>query len=135
MRYLITSNRSAAKVILGYDGEGLLYEVQVEDMPEADHRLWPFRHAPLREAEVAVVFNQPHLHFATLNVTFEDFWKRYDYKEGKKDAMKAWDRLTEAQRQLAYDYIARYKDACRRDRKHLQYPASYLRAERWLDHT
>ncbi len=135
MRYLITSNRSEAKVVLGYDADGLLYEVQVQDMPEADHRLWPFRHAPLREADVKTVFSQGHLKFQVLSVTFDDFWLKYAYKEGKKDSEKAWGRMTEASRQLAYSYIERYRAACARDRKHLMYPASYLRAERWLDHT
>jgi hypothetical protein len=109
--------------------------VQVEDMPNDTAQEWPFRNAPLRESDVKAVFHAVHLKFQVLNVTFDDFWKRYAYKEGKKDTQKAWDRMTEAQRQMAFDYIARYKDACMRDRKHLMYPASYLRAERWLDHT
>ncbi|MCW5900456.1 MAG: hypothetical protein KIT10_14420 [Flavobacteriales bacterium] len=135
MRYLITGTKSPGRVILGYDGNGLLSEVQVEDMPNETAQVWPFRHAPLREQDVKAVFRAAHLKLTVLNVTFEDFWRKYDYKEGKKDTMKAWERMPEASRQLAFDYISRYKDACRRDRKHLQYPASYLRAERWLDHT
>jgi hypothetical protein len=136
MRYLITSYRSAAQVILGYDAQGLLIEVQVKDMPEDEGtRTWPFRNAPLREADVATVFRSAHLKSTVLNVTFEEFWVKYNYKEGKKDAEKAWIRLSEADRQLAYAYIDSYKGACQRDRKHMQYPASYLRAERWLDRT
>ena len=135
MRYLITSNRSAAKVILGYDENGLLNEVQVEDMPDADVQLWPFRNAPLREQDVPAVFKQAHLKHTVLAVSFDDFWKKYAVKEGKKDAMKAWSKMSEASRQLAFGYIDRYRGACFRDGKHMQYPASYLRAERWLDHT
>lgn len=135
MRYLITSTRSPARIILGYDQDGLLCEVQTSEIPEPDHRLWPFHHAPLRETDVPAVFKAAHLKSTVLNVSFNDFWVKYAYKQAKKDALKAWDRLTEAQRQLAFDYIQRYKDACMRDRKHIMYPASYLRAERWLDHT
>lgn len=135
MRYLITGTRSEAKVILGYDANGLLCEVQVQDMPDDVAREWPFRHAPIHEADVKAVFHAAHLKFQVLNVTFQEFWTKYQYKEGKKDAQRAWDRMSEANRQLAYAYVDRYKAACARDRKHLMYPASYLRAERWLDHT
>lgn len=135
MRYLITGTKSAARVILGYDAQGLLCEVQVEDMPDDTAREWPFRNAPLREADVQAVFKSAHLRFEVLGVTFEEFWRKYNYKEGKKDAMKAWDRMSEAARQLAFSYIERYRTRCSIDRKHMMYPASYLRAERWIDHT
>lgn len=134
MRYLITGTKSPGRVILGYDGNGLLCEVQVEDMPSDAAQEWPFRNAPLREQDVKAVFHAAHLKFEVLNVTFDEFWKAYNLKEGKKDAMKAWERMTEASRQQAFSYIQRYKGNCHRDRKIPMYPASYLRAERWLDH-
>lgn len=134
-RYLITSTRTEAQITLGYDQHGLLCEVQVSNIDVPEHRLWPFHHAPLQEAEVRRVFSQGHLRFTVLQVTFDEFWRRYAYKEGKKDAQKAWERMNEQSRQLAYDHIERYRAACMRDRKHLMYPATYLRAERWLDHT
>lgn len=134
-RYLITSTRSEAQITLGYDQNGLLCEVSITGFDVPEHRLWPFRHAPLQESELKAVFKADYLRWTVLKVTFEEFWKRYSYKEGKKDAQRAWDRMTEQQRQLAYDHIERYRSACHRDRKHLMYPATYLRAERWLDHT
>lgn len=135
MRYLITGTRSPGRVVLGYDTNGMLCEVQVEEMPNETAQEWPFRHAPMREADVKTVFKAAHLKFEVLNVTFDEFWKRYGVKEGKKDALKAWERMSEASRQLAYSYIERYRGNCHRDRKIMQYPATYLRAERWLDHT
>ena len=135
MRYLITGSRSSARVILGYDAEGLLCEVQVEEMPTDQAREWPFRHAPLRVADVKAVFASAHLKFEVLNATFQDFWLRYNYKAGKKDAERAWGRMSEANRQRAFSYIRQYQADCHRNNKHLMYPASYLRAERWNDHT
>ncbi len=135
MRYLITGTKSQARVILGYDGNGLLCEVQTEEMPDAEAQEWPFRHAPMREADVKAVFHAAHLKFQTLNVTFDEYWKKYGVKEGKKDTMSAWDRMPEAKRQLAFAYIDSYRAKCHREGTRMQYPASYLRAERWLDHT
>ena len=135
MRYLITGTKSPGRVILGYDGQGLLCEVQVEDMPSDAAQEWPFRNAPLREQDVKAVFHAAHLKFQVLNVTFDEFWKKYGVKEGKKDTQKAWERMNEASHQLAFAYIDRYKGSCHRDGIRMQYPASYLRAERWNDHT
>jgi hypothetical protein len=135
MRYLITSKRSDTQVTLGYDERGLLNEVLITNAADVAAIEYTFRHAPIREEEVKVVFNQPHLVFTTLNVSFLDFWVKYNNKEGKKDAERAWSRMSAANQQLAFNYIQRYRDACMRDRKHIMYPATYLRAERWLDHT
>lgn len=133
MRYLITSKRSDVAITLGYDAEGMLCEMKVENMPDAQAREWTFRNMPIREADLAAILARQSLKHQVLNVTFDEFWKKYAYKEGKKDANTAWGRMSEASRQLAYSYIDTYKNACMRDRKHLMYPATYLRAERWID--
>ncbi len=135
MRYLITGTKSPGRVILGYDGQALLCEVQVEDMPSDAAQEWPFRNAPLREQDVKAVFHAAHLKFQVLNVTFDEFWKKYGVKEGKKETMAVWERMPEAKRQLAFSYIDSYRAKCNRDGIRMQYPATYLRAERWLDHT
>lgn len=135
MRYLITSIQSEQQVILGYDEKGLLCEVQVSNAADEKALEWSFRHAPIHEADVRIVFKQDHLRFTTLKVTFDEFWRTYRVKEGKKDAMRSWEKLTDAQRQLAFNYIETYRSKCIRDRISMQYPATYLRAERWLDHT
>ena len=135
MRYLITGTKSQARVILGYDGNGLLCEVQVEDMPNETAQEWPFRHAPIREQEVKSVFKQADLKFQVLNATFDEFWKKYGVKEGKKETMGVWDRMPEAKRQLAFAFIDTYRAKCNREGIRMQYPATYLRAERWIDHT
>lgn len=134
MRYLITGNHSEGRSIVGYDGAGDLCEVQVFDMPNERAREWVFRSAPMREEALRERIRATRLKVTVLDVTFDEFWKKYAYKEGKKEAQRAWDRMTIAARQLAYDHIDRYRNACMRDRKNLLYPATYLRAERWLDH-
>ncbi|HMN07067.1 MAG TPA: hypothetical protein PKD45_15235 [Flavobacteriales bacterium] len=135
MRYLITSKRSDVAITLGYDAEGLLCELKVENMPDAEARTWTFRNMPIQEADLSSILARQSLCHQVLNVTFDEFWKKYAYKEGKKDAATAWGRMNETNRQLAYAYIDTYRNACLRDRKHPMYPATYLRAERWLDKT
>lgn len=133
MRYLIPGTMSDGKTIVAYDANGKLCEVQVMDMPSDEAREWVFRHIPLEESRLKEWVKIKNMKVTVLNVTFDEFWNAYAYKEGKKDAQRAWDRLSVANRQLAYDGIQKYQARCRMDRKHLMYPATYLRAERWLD--
>lgn len=134
MRYLITSRRSPAQVTLGYDADGRINEVGIVDIPELKMVRWLFLNLPLEEHELATAFPAQHYTVRVLQVDFDAFWKRYPLKEGKKDALKAWGQLSEASRQRAYDYVRTYLDTCARESRKLMYPASYLRAERWLDH-
>jgi len=133
MRYLITSTRTSTQLILGYDGRGLLCELQITDAVDVAALEWTVRHVPVHEDQVRVVFKQEHLRFTTLQVEFDDFWRKYAYKEDKLDAQRAWAALSDADRQLAFNYIDRNKPDCTNNRKHLQYPATYLRHKRWLD--
>ena len=134
MRHLITTKRSAVRLTLGFDERGWLCEMGLENIEELAQVYSVLRRAPLQEDQLAQQFPPEHFHRTVLNVSFDDFWKRYNYKEGKKDSERAWSRMSESSRQLAYGYVDRYKAACQRDHKHLMYPASYLRAERWNDH-
>lgn len=134
-RYLITSRRSATQIVVGYDQRGLLNELLIKDAADETAVEFIRVNTPIQEADVASRFAYLKLVVSPLDVTFEDFWFKYGYKEGKKDAMAYWQRMPGTKRQLAFDHVQRYKDQCARDRKHLMYPATYLRAERWLDHT
>ena len=133
MRYLITSTRSDTQITLGYDARGFLCEVQVQEAIDLNAVEWIFCNIPFIEEGVLKSFGKDHLNITILNVEFDDFWRKYAYKEGKKDAMKAWAGMSEAKRQLAFNYVQKYRDKTFRDRKPLMHPATYLRAERWLD--
>jgi hypothetical protein len=133
MRYLITGTKSAMQLTVGYDGRGLLCEVQVADATDEKAIEWTVRNVPIHEDQVREVFKAAHLKLTVLQVTFDEFWRKYNIKEDKLDAQRAWAALNDADRQLAFNYIDRYKADCINNRKHLQYPATYLRHKRWLD--
>lgn len=134
MRYLVTSKRSDVRLVLGFDERGWLCAMEVEGITQLEQLDLVLRRVPLEEGKLNAQFPQRHFEHRVLNVTFAEFWAKYNYKEGKKGAERAWSRMSEVNRQLAYAYVDRYRVACQRDHKHLMYPASYLRAERWNDH-
>lgn len=57
---------------------------------------------------------------------FEHFWKLYDYVKGKQKAYAKWNKLSDADKQKAVDAIPAYKEDCVRNKRDMQYAATYL---------
>ena len=68
-------------------------------------------------------------------IDFEDFWLLYNYKTAKKAAKSAWNRLSEAKRQLIMDHLperlATDKQWCEWGSK--PHAATFINQERWED--
>jgi hypothetical protein len=67
---------------------------------------------------------------------FDEFYKKYPRKMGKKDAQKAWNKLKPEDRQLAIkaiDLHIKYWEHTNTDRAYIPYPATWLNSERFHD--
>jgi len=67
---------------------------------------------------------------------FSEFWVLYPRRVAKKDAERAWNRLTEAQQVaaiLALPAHVRYWNIVGRTKETTPHPASWLNGERWDD--
>lgn len=64
---------------------------------------------------------------------FDKFWEEYDYKKSKKDAIKAWDKLTDADKEIAIKAIPLYKQDCKHYQRSMQHPATYLNKRTFED--
>jgi hypothetical protein len=67
---------------------------------------------------------------------FDEFWAIYPKKVARKDAMRAWDRMSTEQRFAALQSIpvhARYWLAGGTTRQYLPHAATWLNGERWTD--
>jgi hypothetical protein len=66
------------------------------------------------------------------DTSFLDFWQQYPKKVAKKDACKAWSKLTEAQKLKAIEALPAH---CKRweDPQYVPHAASWLRGERFED--
>lgn len=72
---------------------------------------------------------------AEIYPSFDDFWDLYDYKTGKKKALKAWTKISQKEREKLMNHIPRYVAMTNTDgrfpsRKH---PTTYLNSESWND--
>jgi hypothetical protein len=69
-------------------------------------------------------------------MTFNNFYSLYPRKMGRKDAERAWNRLTPVQQTECLDAMPNYlkywkiKETAK---DFIPYPASFLNAERWTD--
>lgn len=65
-------------------------------------------------------------------IPFEIFYDTYNFKKDKADAIKAWNKLNNTDRQKAIDYIPTYY-ATKKDWQETRYPATYLNKRTWED--
>lgn len=67
---------------------------------------------------------------------FEEFWSAYPRHDARKNAFKAWAKLTQSKRDAAMDAVDRYARQVRRNRtekRFIPYGATWLNGERWDD--
>lgn len=67
---------------------------------------------------------------------FEDFWKLYPRKVARKDAEKAWNKLTAEQKFVALHSLpihVRYWESAGRSKETIPHCATWLNGERWTD--
>lgn len=66
--------------------------------------------------------------------SFEDFWKLFDYKKGKKDAIKAWDKIPNEEIAKIFEALPKYLAYLKAHPTTNQaHAATWLNAERWND--
>ena len=66
--------------------------------------------------------------------TFDDFWLLYPRRVARRDAMKAWAQMTQAEQMAAVVAMVDWRRVwATKDREFLPYPATWLRGARWED--
>ena len=67
------------------------------------------------------------------DITFESFWNKYNYKVGKLNKTKEyWNKLSDADKTLAFKYIDKYNNHLKLSNVSKAYPTSYLNGQYWL---
>lgn len=70
----------------------------------------------------------------SINATFADFWLLYPRRVARKDAQKAWDRMSASDRIEALTALVAWRRVwATKDLEYLPYPSTWLNGERWTD--
>jgi hypothetical protein len=136
MKYLITSTVWNGEIELEYCENSLMNSLSLKnaDLSEQQHIIF-LKILPRELAELhALMAKQPNLVLTEIKeeITFDMFWKKYQAPElsKKKKALTAWNRLTEANRIKAFNYIQKYISRMQ-SWQSKQYAETYLNSDIW----
>jgi hypothetical protein len=93
-------------------------------------------HFPIRASDM-VRFKTEHSHIkeVPLDLSFENFWRTYNFKFGNKlRAEKIWNMLPLQEQVCAFEFIKRYDGQLAISRTAKAYPETYLSQQRWNNH-
>lgn len=114
LQYSITSTLWQGEIIATYNSNQLLMSINLQnaELTENQH-IWFLQHMPrdLAALQRYVDANKTlTLTQIETEVTFEDFWNKYDEKtrSSKKKAQLRWNRLSKHDQVCAYRYIDKY---------------------------
>jgi len=133
--YLLTSPHFTGEIELRFNENGHLikYDNRAE-LTEKQFAYMLFR-IPVNIDSLSVLTdgNQSKLTEVKIELTFDMFWDKYDYKMGKKArVMKLWEALTETDKQAAMKGIVKYDMYLAGHTKmEKAYPETYLSQRRW----
>ena len=132
--YHLTSTAFTGYVSIVFGDNGLLQstDMSTATLSEQQQR-WFLHNIPSVEADLQRIIassDTAKIMEVKQEVTFEDFYRRYGNKVGKKEAQRKWARMSKAEQIKAYNFIPKYLQGLT---VAMMYPASYLNAERWND--
>lgn len=134
--YAATSSNFVGEVYYTFDSDGLLICMEFKGIAEKEVHRTLCQKVPVDEQMMLYwKQNSPKMRISLLppDLTFETFWLRYNYKHGKKEAERAWERTSNANKLIAITNITPYDKYIARKNIAKAYPATYLNKERYLD--
>ncbi|HSW65204.1 MAG TPA: hypothetical protein VLH56_18130 [Dissulfurispiraceae bacterium] len=110
---LWTSERFHGELEFRFNDRGLLIGYDDRGELTNDQRAWILNGLPRTEKELkelAATSRSIKLTEVNRDISFDDFWQRYDHKvvSSKKKARAAWERLPKAEQMKAYNFIGKY---------------------------
>ena len=68
-----------------------------------------------------------------LDLSFDTFWKVYDYKIAPMKCKALWNKLSDEERIMALGYIPRLRNFYAKKQYDMPYPERFLKHRRWED--
>jgi hypothetical protein len=139
MQYILTSKKTALKIVFHYDLNGFLNGLEIEGVDSEKQLQYLFWNAkfpfPYIESLIEPIRKMGRFNIRQVedDLSFDRFWREYGYKVSKKKAEKLWQKLTKAQKIKVFLHLPKYEAYL--TRKHIEkaYPDTYLRNEKFED--
>ena len=136
IKYSVTSSNFSGEVYYTFDDEGILCKLEVNANVLKEHRMAILKATPIELSDfLQMPKNYPTMRIDEVptDLSFDTFWKAYNYKVSKKDAEKAWKQTSEAHKVLALKAIKAYDKWLATKTQPKVYPSTYLNKERYHD--
>jgi hypothetical protein len=137
-RYSLTSQAFTGEVIFVFNDFNLLESFDTSGAQLSEkQQIFILRELPRELSEMQKVLgnsNSAKLTEVSVDITFETFWKRYraPLNSKKKLAENCWKRLSQARRNLAYNFIPIYESRMEPGVSKL-YAETYLNSGPWIN--
>ena len=132
-RYSITSTAFEGELTFTYNEQGVLTGFFNDANLAEEHLQFLHSYFPVLESfleRMAGKSKSMTIRLTTQEVTFDQFWDAYGLKADRQDAMKAWEKMSQAGRMLAFERIPQYNYyLSMRPNQNKLYPATYLRGK------
>ena len=134
-KYLIQFSRFNADILMEYDQDGILKQMNCEfGIATPDVVAAFFKNFPWNQLHIEHYKKYPNTKVKELeqDLTFENFWNVYNNKLDKKSRVEAiWKTLTNVQRAKALAYIPSYETHLITNNITKKYPSTYLNSRIW----
>lgn len=89
----------------------------------------------MASAPLSIVQNGSENKFEPSWATWDMFWEMYPKRCARKDAEKAWARMSTSDREAALEALVAWRRVwvARGEMQYVPYPATWLNGERWTD--
>ena len=135
-KYIIRSNKFYGELVLGYiDGKLVFFDISTVSN-NAAMLVWIYENLPSTIAHLQAwpskTKNSLVITEVPMLLTFDAFWKAYNYKVGSKiKTASLWNKLSEEKRTLALAKIEKYRQWTKGKGIDMVYPERYIKDERF----
>lgn len=128
-KVIITGPKIEGTIVIELDAEGTLRKLSNDADLNDRQKEWLSNNFPMTLEKINEMVAAGYIKAKVIEcqISFESFWEKYNYKLGKKEAKRFWDKLTEGDQIVAFMNIDPY-DFYLIKNPQIQklYPASYL---------
>jgi hypothetical protein len=135
-KYAVTTTKFQGTITYGFADNGWLASVEIDGVHEPHaHKqvctMLPFNDTMLLRWPK----DNPSMTITEVvdDISFETFWKRYNYKVGKKEAEAAWNKLSNDKKTKALNRLPAYEKYLADKGIAKAYAQKYLNKERFED--
>jgi hypothetical protein len=140
---IVSAPQMDGNIIFKYDLDGHL-RVMENNMKTDNPEIIKFfaTHVPFKEPWLIKLFHlvkerlkfKVHVQILDADLSFQSFWDAYNYKKGKFEAEREWNKLNEAERILVFKSLPRYNHYLQTHKNQDKVWANrYLKKKRYLD--